>query len=59
MQVLEAIAEVAATVGATTMIVSHNTAIADMADRVVQFRDGQIAQTVENARKISPKEIRW
>jgi putative ABC transport system ATP-binding protein len=58
-QVLEAIAEVAATVGATTMIVSHNTAIAGMADRVVQFRDGQIAQTVENARKISPEEIRW
>ena len=58
-QVLEAIAEVTAAVGATTLIVSHNAAIADMADRVVKFRDGQIAETIRNSRKIAPREMRW
>jgi len=58
-QVLEAIAEVASAVGATTMIVSHNTAIADMADRVVKFGDGRIAETLDNPRKVAPAEMRW
>ena len=58
-QVLEAIAEVTAAVGATTMIVSHNISIGAMADRIVKFRDGQIAETVENARKVAPKEMSW
>jgi len=50
---------VTAAVGATTLIVSHNAAIADMADRGVQFRDGQIAETIRNSRKIAPREMRW
>jgi putative ABC transport system ATP-binding protein len=58
-QVLEAIADVAAAVGATTMIVSHNTSIGAMADRVVKFRDGQIAEIVPNAHKIAPREMSW
>jgi putative ABC transport system ATP-binding protein len=58
-QVLEAIAEVTAAEGATTLIVSHNAAIADMADRVVKFRDGQIAETILNSHRIAPREMRW
>ena len=58
-QVLEAISEVTAAVGATTMIVSHNTSIGGMADRVVKFRDGRIAELTPNARKLAPKEMSW
>jgi putative ABC transport system ATP-binding protein len=58
-QVLEAIAEVTAAVGATTMIVSHNTAIGGMADRIVRFRDGRIADIAPNAHKAAPKEMAW
>lgn len=58
-QVLEAIAEVASEVGATTMIVSHNAGIAAMADRVIRFRDGRIVEIETNPRKIAPKEMRW
>jgi putative ABC transport system ATP-binding protein len=58
-RVLEAIAEVTQAVGATTMIVSHNTAIGDMADRVVRFRDGRIAEIEVNAQKRSPREMSW
>jgi putative ABC transport system ATP-binding protein len=58
-QVLEAIAEVAAEVGATTLIVSHNADIAGMADRVIRFRDGRIIDVTCNAHKLAPKEMSW
>ncbi|MDO8324091.1 ABC transporter ATP-binding protein [Phenylobacterium sp.] len=58
-RVLEAIAEVTAAVGATTMIVSHNTSIGAMADRVIRFRDGQITEVAANPRKTAPREMAW
>jgi putative ABC transport system ATP-binding protein len=58
-RVLEAIAEVTQAVGATTLIVSHNTSIGAMADRIIHFRDGQIVDVVPNAHKISPREMSW
>ncbi|MES2725101.1 MAG: ABC transporter ATP-binding protein [Pseudomonadota bacterium] len=58
-RVLEAIAEVTAAVGATTMIVSHNTSIGAMADRVIRFRDGQITEVAANSRKTAPREMAW
>lgn len=58
-QVLEAIAEVTRSVGATTMIVSHNADIAAMADRIIRFRDGRITQAERNRRKVAPREMSW
>ena len=58
-QVLEAIQAVARDVGATTMIVSHNAGIAQMADRVIRFRDGAIIDIVVNGRKTAPREMSW
>lgn len=58
-QVLEALIEVTAEVGATTMIVSHNADIAALADRVIRFRDGAITEMAPNAVKRSPREMRW
>ncbi len=58
-QVLEALQAVAREVRATTVIVSHNAGIAQMADRVIRFRDGAITEIVVNARKIAPREMSW
>jgi putative ABC transport system ATP-binding protein len=58
-RVLQAVADVAAAVGATTLIVSHNTEIAGMADRVIRFRDGRIAAIEANPAKTAPREMRW
>lgn len=58
-RVLDAIGKVTAAVGATTMIVSHNTSIGGMADRIVRFRDGGIDAVEANARKVAPAEMRW
>src|SRR6185295_1610031 len=41
--VLEAISRVNQELGTTTVVITHNAAISDMADRVVRLADGQVA----------------
>ena len=43
--------------GTTTLIITHNEAIADLADTVVRIRDGKIASVTENAKKRTADEI--
>ncbi len=57
--VLEAIERVHRDLGTATAIVTHNAPIAQMADRTITLHDGRIASDVPNARRLSPKEIRW
>jgi len=58
-RVLEAIVKVAAETGATVVMVTHNAAIAEIADRVVRFRDGKVADIGVNAQRKQPAEVRW
>ncbi len=58
-QVLEALDKINADLGTTTVIITHNAGIQDMAHRVIHFADGNIASTVENANRIRPAEIEW
>ncbi len=58
-RVLEVIAEANATLGATAIVITHNAAIAGMADRVIRIADGRIASDERNARRLSPSELRW
>jgi len=57
--VLEAIAHVNVELGATTVVITHNAAIAGMADRVVRLADGRIAAIEHNARRLPPQELTW
>jgi putative ABC transport system ATP-binding protein len=57
--VLEAIERVNRELGTTTVIITHNAAIADMADRVLRMRSGQIAEVRRNEMKASPKDLVW
>ncbi|PQV57926.1 putative ABC transport system ATP-binding protein [Defluviimonas denitrificans] len=57
--VLEALTEVNRAVGATTLVITHNMAIGDIADRVVYFADGQISREVINTTKKAPSEVTW
>jgi putative ABC transport system ATP-binding protein len=43
--------------GTTTLIITHNEAIADLADTVVRIRDGKIASVTENTKKLTADEI--
>jgi putative ABC transport system ATP-binding protein len=45
--------------GTTTLVITHNVAIARMADRVIYFSDGRVARIERNAEKASPRDLAW
>lgn len=45
--------------GNTIVMVTHNDAIKDMADRVVKLRDGMIRRNYQNEQKIPAAELEW
>ena len=57
--VLEAIARINQELGTTTAVITHNAAIAQMADRVISLSDGRIANVREITSKISASELEW
>jgi len=57
--VLEVIARINAELGTTAMVITHNAAIAGMADRVLRLGDGRIVGVEKPARKLTPAEIAW
>ncbi len=57
--VLEALQTVNRTLGTTTAVITHNAAIADMADRVMVLSDGRISDVRVNPNPKSPKDIYW
>ena len=57
--VLEAIESVNRELGTTTALISHNAAIAEMADRVIAFADGQITSVRENPDRRPAHELVW
>jgi putative ABC transport system ATP-binding protein len=57
--VLEAIQQVNQELGTTTAVITHNAAVAGMADRVIRMRSGEIVETTHNERKASPRELSW
>ncbi len=57
--VLEALERANRELGTSTAVITHNAAIAAMADRVVRLADGRIASVEQNAEKASPRELRW
>ena len=57
--VLAAIARANETLGTTTVIITHNAAIAGMADRVLKLGGGRIVGEERNPRRLSPEEVRW
>jgi putative ABC transport system ATP-binding protein len=57
--VLDALDRVNRELGTATAIVTHNAAIAQMADRTVSLRDGGVASDVPNEKRLKPAEIVW
>jgi putative ABC transport system ATP-binding protein len=57
--VLEVIAKINAELGTTAMVITHDAAIAGMADRVLKLGDGRIVGESRPERKLSPAEISW
>ncbi len=57
--VLEALETVNRELGTTTVIITHNSPIAGMADRVFHLRDGKIAKVYCNETKKASRELYW
>lgn len=58
-KVLEALTSVNAAIGATTLVITHNVAIRDIAHRVVRFANGSILSEERNAVRKAPSEVSW
>jgi putative ABC transport system ATP-binding protein len=57
--VLEVLERVNRELGTTTVVITHNVAIANMADRVIRFADGRVASAQINTSKASPRQLSW
>ena len=58
-RVLRLLADVNGRLGKTVLIITHNTAIAAMADRVVHLRSGEIVEVHTNDHPVPPEDITW
>lgn len=57
--VLEAIEKIHRELGTTTVLITHNAVIADMADRVLVLGDGRIQQERRNPVRRPARELTW
>ena len=58
--VLEALQRVNLDMGSTTVVITHNSAIAAMADRVIRLADGRVTAVEDRTeKKLSPRELSW
>jgi putative ABC transport system ATP-binding protein len=57
--VLEALARVNAELGTTTVVITHNAAIAQMADSVIRLADGRVSGIEHRSTRVPPSELSW
>ncbi len=58
-RVIEALLQINGQLGTTTLIITHNAGIQDIADRVLFFADGQITHQHRNERRRQAAELSW
>jgi putative ABC transport system ATP-binding protein len=58
-RVLEALELVNREFGTTTAVITHNTTVGEMADRVVKLADGHIVEVKDNPQRRPARELAW
>ena len=58
-QILQLLQDTCRRDGITVVIVTHNAALADMADRLIRFKSGRVTQETINANPLPISEIEW
>ena len=58
-KVLRLLVDLKDQLGKTIMVITHNGALAEAADRVVRLRSGEIIETHENEQPAAPESIVW
>lgn len=59
MQVLKLLSDVSEKYGTTVVIITHNTLIASIADRVIRMENGRIESVEQNKTPVPVEEIAW
>ena len=57
--VLEALERVNRELGTATVVITHNAAIAGMADRVVRLADGRVVGVQKQLQKVHVRDLKW
>ena len=58
-QVLETLETVNRELGTTTIVITHNASIADMAHQVIRLADGHVVEIRENETRCSASDLTW
>ena len=58
-QILKLLQETCREEGMTVVIITHNTAIAPMADKIIKFKNGSASEIIINKNPIDIDEIEW
>lgn len=58
-RVLQTLLDVNAALGTTVVVITHNAAIADLADRVVRLVDGRVASIEQPGRRVRVEDVQW
>ncbi|HVA48488.1 MAG TPA: ABC transporter ATP-binding protein [Pirellulales bacterium] len=58
-RVLRLLVEVRERLGKTVLIITHNSAIAQVADRIIRLRSGEVVETTVNRQPVAPEEVVW
>lgn len=58
-EIMKLIEKVNQTYHTTIIMVTHNDAFKDIADRIIRLRDGQIKKNYRNDNKIAAKDLEW
>ena len=58
-RVLRLLRDVQLKLGKTVLLITHNNAIAEMADRVIRLRSGEIVELHDNPQPKPPEEVVW
>ena len=58
-QILKLLKQIQQERGVTVIIITHNSAIAPMADKVIKFKNGQVEDITINEKPLPVDEIEW
>lgn len=58
-KVLRVLLDLNRQLGKTVIVITHNSALAQVADRVIHLRSGEISGVEQNATPIAPEEVVW
>ncbi len=58
-RVLEVLQRINRELGTTTVVITHNAVIAEMADRLIRVSDGKVSEVRLNPNPVAPDQLHW